>query len=67
MWLTCSASFGGFSDLVQKTLKRIALFADNRIFQPDGFSIAYNRLSQGVSVTSMRGSATMLITRDPLL
>ena len=60
-------SFGGFSDLVPKTLKRIALLADNRNFQPAGLSIAYNRLSQGVSVTLMRGSATMLIARDPLL
>ena len=41
-------SFGGFSDLVQKTLKRIALLADNPKFQPSGLSIAYNRLSQGV-------------------
>ena len=60
-------SFGGFSDLVRKTLKRIALFADSLNFQPAGLSIAYNRLSQGVSITLMRGSATMLITRDPLL
>ena len=60
-------SFGGFSDLVRKTLKRIALLADNQNFQPGGLSIAYNRLSQGVSVTLMRSSATMLISRDPLL
>ena len=60
-------SFGGFSDMVRKTLKSIALLADNRTFQPAGLSIAYNRLSQGVSVTLMRGSATMLIARDPLL
>ena len=60
-------SFGGFSDLVRKTLKGITLLADNRNFQPPGLSIAYNRLSQGVSVTLMRCSATMLIARDPLL
>ena len=59
-------SFGGFS-LVRKFLKRIALLADNRNFQSAGLSIACNRLSQGVSVTLMRVSATMLITRDPLL
>ena len=60
-------SFGGFSDLVRKTLKRIALLADYRNFRPAFLSIAYNRISQGVSVTLMRGSATMLIARDPLL
>ena len=62
-----SESFGGFSYLVQKTSKRIALLADNRNFRPAGLSIAYNRLSQGVSVNLMRGSAKMLIARDPLL
>ena len=59
--------FGGFSDFVQKTLKRIDLLADNRNFQPAGLSIAYNRFSQGVSMTLMRASARMLISRDPLL
>ena len=60
-------SFGGLSDLVRKTLKRIALLADNRNFQPAGLSIAYNRLPQGVSLSLMRGSATRLIARDSLL
>ena len=35
-------SFGGFSDLVRKISKHIALLADNRNFQPAGLSIAYN-------------------------
>ena len=60
-------SFGGFSDLVRKSLKRIALFADNGNFHPASLSFAYNRLSQGVSLTIMRGSATMLIARNQLL
>ena len=35
-------------DLIPKILKRLALLADNRTFQPVGLSIAYNRFSQGV-------------------
>ena len=60
-------SFGGFSDLVRRTLKRMALLGDNRNFQPAGLSIAYNWLSEGVSVTLMRGSAKTLIAENPLL
>ena len=44
----------------------IALLADNRNFQPV-LSVAFNRLSQGVSETFMRGSATMLTARNLLL
>ena len=60
-------SFGGFSELIRKTFNRIALLADNQKFQPAGLSIARNRLSLGVSVTLMRGSAKMLTARNPLL
>ena len=53
-------SIGGFSDLFRKTLECIALLSDNRNFQPAVLLIAaYNRLSQGVTVTLMRGSATI--------
>ena len=60
--------FRGLLRFVSKNFETYSLLlADNRNFQPAGLSIAYNRLSQGVSVTLMRGSATMLIARDPLL
>ena len=60
-------SFEGFSELVRKTLKPIALLVHIRSSQSIGLSIAYNRSSQEVSVTITRGSATMLIARNALL
>ena len=57
-------TFGGFSETVRKTLKRIATLADNRNLQPAGLSVAFSRLSQSVSVTAIRGSAIMLLARD---
>ena len=57
-------TFGGFSETVRKTLKRIATLADNRNLQPAGLSIAFSRISQSVSVTAIRGSAIMLLARD---
>ena len=57
-------SFGGLSEITQKTLKRIALLSINGGFQPSGLSVAFNRLTQALSITAMRGSATMLIARD---
>ena len=33
-------TFAGFSDLVRKTLQRIALYADNGNFQAAGLSLA---------------------------
>ena len=60
-------TFGGFSETVRKTLKRIATLADNRNLQPAGLSVALSRLSQSVSVTAIRGSAIMLLARDARL
>ena len=60
-------TFGGFSETVRKTLKRIATLADKRNLQPAGLSVAFNRLSQSVSVTAIRGSAIMLLARDARL
>ena len=60
-------TFGGFSETVRKTLKRIATLADNKNLQPMGLSVAFSRLSQSVSVTAIRGSAIMLLARDARL
>ena len=60
-------NFGGLSKTTRKTLKRIALLSDNGGFQPPGLSVALSRLAQGVSISAMRGSATMLIARDSRL
>ena len=38
-------TFGGFSETVRKTLKRIATPTDNRNLQPVGLSVAFSRLS----------------------
>ena len=60
-------TFGGLSETTRKTLQRIALLSDNRGFQPSGLSVAINGLTQAVSISNMRGSATMLIARDSRL
>ena len=57
-------SFGGLSELVRKTLKRIALLTDNRSLYSAGLSVAFSRLAQSVSVTLMRGNAIILIARN---
>ena len=57
-------TFGGPSETTRKTLKRTALFSDNRGFQPSGLSVAFNRLTQAASISAVRGSATLLIVRD---
>ena len=57
-------SFGGLSELVRKTLKRIVLLTDNKSLSSVGLSVAFSRLAQSVSVTLMRGNAIMLITRS---
>ena len=59
-------TFGGLFE-TRKTLKRIALSSDNRGFQPSGLSVAFSRLAQAVSISAIRGSATMLIARDSRL
>ena len=60
-------TFGELSETTRKRLKRIALLSDNRGFQPSGLSVAFSRLAQAVSISTMRGSATMLIARDSRL
>ena len=50
-------SFGGLSELVRKTLKRITLLIDNRSLYSAGLSVAFRRLAQLVSVTLTRGNA----------
>ena len=57
-------SFGGLSELVRKTLKRIALLTDKRSLRSAGLSVAFSRLAQSVSVTLMRGNAIILIARS---
>ena len=56
-------TFGGLSETTRKTLKRIAVLSKNRGFQPSGLSEALSCLAQAVSISAMRGSATMLIAR----
>ena len=56
-------SFGGFSELVRKTLEQIALLTENRSIYPAGLSVAFSRLAQLVLVTLMRGNTIMLIAR----
>ena len=60
-------TFGGLSETTRKTLRGIALLSDNRGFQPSGLSVAFSRLAQAVSISAMRGSATMLISKDSQL
>ena len=57
-------SFGGPCELLRKTLKRIALLTDKRSSYSAGFSVAFRRLAQSVSVTLTRGNAIMLIARS---
>ena len=52
-------SFGGLSELVRKTLKRIALLTENRSLYSAGLSVAFSRLAQSVSVALMRGNANV--------
>ena len=59
--------FGGLSELVRKTLKRIALLIDNRSLYSAGLSVAFSTLAQSVSVTLMRGNAIKLIARSAAL
>ena len=66
-WTFGLETFGGFSETVRKTLKRIATLADNRSLQLAGLLVAFSRLSQSVSVTAFRGSAIMLPARDARL
>ena len=47
-------SFGGLSELVRETLKRIVLLTDNRSLYSAGLSVAFGRLAKSVSVTLMR-------------
>ena len=58
-------SLGVLSVTLKKTLKRIALIADSRNYQSQGQAIAFDRLTQSVSVVIVRGSATMLLARVP--
>ena len=44
-------SFGGLSEMVRKTLKRIALLTDNRTLYSAGSSFAFSRLAQSILVT----------------
>ena len=50
-------TFGGFSETVRKTLKRIATLADNRNLQPAGLSVAFSRLSQSSLLQQFGGHA----------
>ena len=56
---------GGISATFKKTLKRLAVLSDNRSFQAQGFSVAFCKLMQSLSITAIRGSAEMLLARAP--
>ena len=60
-------TFGGFSETIRKTLKRVAALADSRSLQPAGLSVAFSRSSQSVSVTAIQGSAILHLARDARL
>ena len=60
-------TFCGLSETTRKTLKKTPLLSDNRDFQHSGLSVAFSRLTQAVSISAMRDSASMLIARDSLL
>ena len=62
-----SETYDKLSETTRKTLKRIALLYDNRNLQFSGLSVAFNRITQAVSISTMRGSTTMLIARDSQL
>ena len=51
---------GQFSELVQKILNWISALVENRNFQTTGFSLAFGRLGQLISVTATK----MLAARD---
>ena len=54
---------GRISAFFKKTLKRLAVLSDNRSFQALALSVAFSKLMQYLSITAMRGSATMIIAR----
>ena len=62
-----SDTFGGLSETRRKSFKKLALLSDDRGFQPPGLSVAFNRLTQEVSISAKRGSASMMIARDSRL
>ena len=47
-------SFGGLSELVRKTWKRISLLTDNRSLHPASLSVGFTRLDQSVCHTNAR-------------
>ena len=47
-------TFGGLSELVRKTLKRITLFNDSRRLNPACFLLVFSRLAQSVCHTNAR-------------
>ena len=51
----------------KENIEKIAHLFDNRGFQASGLSVAFSRFTQAVSISAMRGSATMLIARDSRL
>ena len=57
-------TLGGITETTGKTLKSIAHLSDDRGFQPSSLSVAFNRFTQLVSISAMRGSATILIAGD---
>ena len=51
---------GGISEAL-KQLKRLAVLSDNRSFTAHGLSVAFRKLLQSLSITTIRGSAAMLL------
>ena len=56
---------GGISATFKKTLKWLAVLSDNLSFQAQGLSVAFCKLMQSLSITTIRGSAEMLLARAP--
>ena len=56
---------GGISATFKKSLKRLAVLSDNRSFQAQGLSVAFCKLMQSLSITAIRGSAAMMLSRAP--
>ena len=58
-------ALGGISATFKRTLKRLAVLSDNRSFPAQGLSVAFSKLLPSLSITAIRGSTAMLLTRAP--
>ena len=49
---------------IKKTLKILAVIADNRNFNSEGFSVTLSKLTQSISVIAIRGTLFMILVRS---